>query len=547
VTIAHDGSRIAYLAEEQATDRLAVYVRNLDQLDAQQIPGSQLPKGSTQVGNGATPFFSPDGKSIGFRTRDGIMRVLLAGGPPSQILSDPAAFLGAEWEPGETLLYAGGLSVLYRVSATGGGVPRRLNLDPPEGTHYTSPRGLPGTTAVLSTQLRGMPQVQSVVVLDPEVGRPRVLVEQGGSAVFATSGHLVFQRGTTLMAAPFDVNRLVITGAASPVQDGVSPMDWDLSRNGTLIYIPMTANAPVSGTLVWMNRAGRVVGSAIDRPVKNPQHVRLSPHGRQLALTSGGDETLSFAEGTEIWIHDLSGRPARPLVQKRRNGYPVWSPDCARLAFTSGGPGARPVYWLPADASNQEPVRVDSGAAISFATEWLADDQMLVATRVPGAEWDIRITPAAGGSSQALVATKDLERAARLSPDRQWLAYESDRSGRFEIWVGPFSPGAGAPVLVSRDGGRQPVWSRDGKELFYLQADRLMAVAVKGRAERFEFDPAAQLFTVPYVVDGAYDVAADGRFLMIQPTAASGAAPAPGEIVVVQNWHEELKRLVPTN
>jgi hypothetical protein len=101
-------------------------------------------------------------------------------------------------------------------------------------------------------------------------------------------------------------------------------------------------------------------------------------------------------------------------------------------------------------------------------------------------------------------------------------------------------------VRVSQDGGRQPVWSRDGKELFYLQADRLMAVAVKGRAERFEFDRAAELFTVPYVVEGAYDVAADGRFLMIQPTAQSGATPAPGEIVVVQNWDQELKRLVPT-
>jgi hypothetical protein len=215
------------------------------------------------------------------------------------------------------------------------------------------------------------------------------------------------------------------------------------------------------------------------------------------------------------------------------------------LAFTSGGSGALPVFWLPADASNQEPVRVDGGA-MGGATEWLADDRILVTTRVPGAEYDIRITPAAGGSSQALVATKDTERAARLSPGRQWLAYESDRSGRFEIWVGPFPPGAGAPVRVSQDGGRQPVWSRDGKELFYLQADRLMAVAVKGRAKRFEFDRAVELFRVPYVVEGAYDVAADGRFLIIQPTGVSGAAHAPGEIVVVQNWDQELKRLVPT-
>jgi serine/threonine protein kinase len=539
VAIAPDGSRIAYLAEQDG-DRLAVYVRNLDQLDAQLIPGSQLPKRSTQAGNG-TPFFSPDGKSIGFRTRDGIMRVSLAGGPPSKILSDPAAFLGAEWEPGETLLYAGGLSVLYRVSATGGGVPRRLNLDPPEGTHYVSPRGLPGTTAVLATQLRGMPQVQSVVVLDPEVGRPRVLVEQGGPAVFATSGHLVFQRATTLMAAPFDVNRLVITGAASPVQEDVSPSDWDLSRNGTLVYIPMTANAPVSGTLVWMNRAGGVVGSAIERPVESPKYVRLSPHGRQLALISGGDPT-GLNGGDEIWIYDLSGRPALPLVQKNLNSALVWSPDAGRLAFTSGGAGSRPVFWLPADASNQEPVRVDFGGPIGYATEWLADDRMLVTTRVAGAGDDIRITPAAGGSYQALVATTDTERAARLSPNRRWLAYESDRIGRTEIWVGPFPPGAGAPVLVSQDGGSQPVWSRDGKELFYLRGDRLMAVAVKGGAENFEFDRAVELFTVPYVVEGAYDVAADGRFLMIRPTAMPGA----GEIVVVQNWPEELKQRVPT-
>ena len=160
------------------------------------------------------------------------------------------------------------------------------------------PRSLPGTAAVLLTQLHGIPRVQSVVVHDSGTRQPRVLVEQGGRAAFATSGHLVFQRGTTLMAAPFDVDRLVITGDAAPVQEGVRSGDWDLSRSGTLIYIPMTVNAPVSGTLVWMNRAGRVVGSAIDRPVENPRQVRLSPHGGQLALTSGGG--TDFMDGAEI-------------------------------------------------------------------------------------------------------------------------------------------------------------------------------------------------------------------------------------------------------
>jgi hypothetical protein len=158
---------------------------------------------------------------------------------------------------------------------------------------------------------------------------------------------------------------------------------------------------------------------------------------------------------------------------------------------------------------------------------------------VDGAEWDIRVTSTTGDPPRDLLATKDTERTARLSPSGRWLAYESNRSGRDEIWVAPYPPDGGAPVRVSRDGGKQPVWSHNGRELYYLQSNRLMAAAVETSKAELTFKRAVELFAIPLVIDGAYDVAEDGRFLTIRPTSSSSPPSEP--IVVVQNWHEELK------
>jgi serine/threonine-protein kinase len=203
------------------------------------------------------------------------------------------------------------------------------------------------------------------------------------------------------------------------------------------------------------------------------------------------------------------------------------------------------IFHLSADGTGRDPQRVNGGAARSYASDWLRDGQLLVFVGVDGAEWDVRIASTTGDPPRDLLATKDTERTARLSPNRRWLAYESNKSGRAEIWVAPYPPASGAPVPVSQNGGNQPVWSRNGRELFYLQGNRLMAAAVERTGAGFVFKLALELFAIPLVIDGAYDVAQDGRFLIIQPTSPS--SPTSDGIVVVQNWHEELKRLVPAD
>jgi prepilin-type processing-associated H-X9-DG protein len=542
LAISPDGTRVAYLGLDRLEGQLALYIRDLDTLEARRIPGSELPFPSTQSGTGATPFFSPDGASIGFRTREGIMRTALAGGPPVKIMDDPPrGFFGAAWAPDDTVIYSH-TNALYRVSAAGVGAPERLSTLPEEGTFYWMSTLLPTGRAALYRLERGKPRVASLGVIDLQTRQQRVLFEHGGGAVVAfVDGHLVFMRGTTLMAASFDMDRVSVIGNALPVLEGISHDDWAVSRTGTLAYIPSGVATPFA-TLVWMNREGRVLGSALSQPIENPMFPRLSPDAARLALISG-------ANGSALSIHAFDGRPPLPLFQGGANSDPVWSPDGSQVAFASGEAGRRSVYWVPSDGSAREPQSVDSGVAIANPDAWLADGQLLLTARVPGAEWDIRVAPVASGSPRDVVATKDFEKDATTSPDGRWFAYESNRSGRPEIWGRALS--GGAAVRLSENGGKAPVWSRDGRELFYIQGDKLMAIAVTPGREGLAFKAAVELFALPRVLFGqgldgssrSYDVAPDGRFLVIQPTPPTD--PTLPSIVVVQNWDQELKRLVP--
>jgi Tol biopolymer transport system component len=291
-----------------------------------------------------------------------------------------------------------------------------------------------------------------------------------------------------------------------------------------------------------MNRNGQVIGSAVGQPLENPRSPRLSPDGTRLALVTGPEE---FGKST-LLIYDFGGRPPLPLFQKGIRGATVWSPDGSRIAFTSGAPGTWSVYWMPSDGRAQEPSRLDAGAGVpmAFPSSWLRNDRLLLNALVPGNDWDIRAASLAGGPAQDVIATKDLERDATVSPDGAWVSYESDRSGRFEIWARPVS--GGASMRVSENGGRHSLWSRDGQELFYVQNQTLMAVPVQRRAGGFVFGKAVELFQLPRLSQESsrarpYDVSADRRFLVIQPESTSASA----NIVIVQNWDQQLKRLVP--
>jgi hypothetical protein len=540
VTISPDGKRIAYFADNPDNNRTSLYVRELDGLDARQIPGTEL-----QGAGNMNPFFSPDGKWIGYRhPQRGIVRVSVDGAPPVKLLDDPGGFLGAVWGSDDAITLSTG-DQLLRTSAGGSGTTTPLNE--PGTQVYASPVLLPGERAVLFGLIDG--STERVAVLDLDTGEQKIVVDGGQNATYVPTGHLVFARGTTLMAVPFNLAELSVTGEPVAMLQGVrhpnaqNAADYALSATGTLVYVPGGESSGGTGfAVVWVDRTGRVLERAIDELVEFARDPRLSPDGTRLALTTG-----PINQGS-LWVYDLRGRPPIPLAVGDDNRAPVWSPDGKQIAFlkatANGG-----VNVTRADGSlpSPRPLRADGVRAMPYV--WSsADELLLISPQQSNRGNDIIATRAAEvGDVREVVATDDAEFDPALSPDGSWLAYVSSRTGDNEIWVKGYPDGVA--VRVSRDGGTEPRWSADGHELFYLQGNSVMSVAVEA-GDEFSFRAPVMLFsgaffTVPTPTARTYDVAADGRFLMIQTTTDPRDPTKLDSIVVVQNWIEELKQRVP--
>jgi serine/threonine-protein kinase len=459
----------------------------------------------------------------------------LESGAPIKVADYPDAFGGATWGSGGTLIFSSGRSLL-RVSAGGGGAPEPLTAPSQGAAVQLSPRLLPGERAVIFTR-RDESGPHRLVALDLATGEEETLLEDASDVFYTATGHLVFARAGTLMAVPFDTERLAIAGEAVALLEGVrdSPTiaaDFALSATGTLVYVPA---APAASALVWVDRSGQVVERAIPDLALDPR-PSLSPDGRQVAVRTGP------VNDQAVWIYDLGGRPPILLADDGNYSWPVWSPDGSQVAFNSNRSGSWDLYTTPVDGSVGEPrpLRPITGGV------FLWSQGELIAQRSPADASDIDIVAVPLDSNsdvRDVVATEDEEFHPALSPDGHWLAYVSTRTGLPEVLVKGYPDGVAR--RLSLNGGREPRWSADGRELFYLQGSAMMAVSVSTEGE-LSFEPPMQLFvaTTQRILTGSqvssYDVARDGRFLMIEPLDATGAS-----IVVVQNWFEELKRRVP--
>ena len=530
IAISPDGTHLVYAAgPSNLTTQL--YVRALDGLEANPIPGT---------GGGGDPFFSPDSQWIGFTTPGKLMKLSLRGGAPVSLVDlNFAGFFGASWgSRGRIALVPQLFGPVQQIPDTGGNLQPLTRLDKVEGTHRW-PEFLPDGKSILFTALQSA-NTSNISAQMLGTGERRDLRLTGSFPHYAPSGHLVYVQGTNLMAVPFNPQRLAITGAAVPVIVGVLSAggiaQYSFSLTGTLIYVPGSVQA-AGLKLVWVDRKGT------EQPLPAPAHnyvlPKVSPDGRRVAV--GIEESDS-----QIWLYDL-GRDTltRLTLEGNANIDPVWTPDGKRVVFK--GTGNR-LFWQPGDGSAGAEALTNSELATNNVPgSWTPDGQVLVFMEInPNTGYDLYTLPLKDGKPRPFLRTPSLETAPRFSADGHFIAYASDESGRIEIYVRPY-PGPGGKWQISTEGGSEPVWNPNGKELFYRSGNKVMAVEITTQPI-FSAGKPRMLFEGPYVPSprsfADYDVSPDGqRFLMLK---RSEEAQAPAEINVVLNWFEELKQKVPT-
>ena len=549
VAISPDGLHIVYVSGPTLTESVLMV----------RPPGvlTGRPLEATASLLAVSPFISPDNQWVGFYVFNArtLQRVSILGGPaiPIGVLPGPGSLQGASWGADDTIIFGtSDPSGLWRVPA-GGGEPEELTTPEAElgEVNHAWPEILPGGHAVLFAILSsGSVETAQIVVRNLETGDQTVLIRGGSPPRYSPTGHIVYGIDGTLRAVPFDLDRLEVAGNPVSVLDDVSTKasgaaEFAFSSDGSLVYVTGAGGTGGrEGTLVWVNRDGRGVEPIADDPLEYPRHLRLSPDGHRLALTIGPRD-----EG-DLWVYDLEGRPPTPLTFEGDNTSPVWMRGGTRVAFHSRRAGVRNLFSMPADGSTLDPEPLLTGPNPQSPASWSPDGRELIFIELrPETGNDILALPIEGEGEPRVVAdTKYNERHAVLSQGGRWLAYVSDVTGRPEIWVLPY-PGPGAPTRISQNGGLTPVWSRDARELFYLEGAKMMAVAVETQPE-FRFQPPEELFEGGFVtypnVSRIYDVAPDGRFVMIHSAAAAttGTDALP-EVIFVQNWFEELKARVP--
>jgi eukaryotic-like serine/threonine-protein kinase len=529
IAISPDGTRLVYAAGP-STLATQLYIRDMDGLEARPIPGTE---------HGLNPFFSPDGQWIGYAEGGKLMKVSLGGGAPV-ILAEVSAgeFSSASWGNQGMIAFALGTSVqLQQVSDTGGTPQALTHLDIGEGSHE-APDLLPGGKAVLfAISKPGAPT--KLVAQSLTTGERRDLIQSGGQGLYAPSGHLVYAQGANLMAAPFDPQRLAITGTAVPVIAGVlfdrGVAQYDFSSTGTLVYVPGSVQG-ARFKLVWVDRKG--TEQAVPAPAHNYVLPRVSPDGNRVA--AGIEEADS-----QIWLYDLNRDTLTRLTfEGTGNIDPLWTPDGKRIAFKGSG---NRLFWQPADGSGAaEPLTNSELSGNNVPGSWTPDGQVLAFMEInPSTGYDIFTLPLKDRKPQPFIRTPSLETAPRFSPDGRYIAYASDESGRLEIYVRPY-PGPGGKWQISTEGGSEPVWNPKGRELFYRVGKKMMAVDVATEGA-FSAGKPKVLFEGTYVPTPRsfpdYDVSPGGqRFLMLKADEEA----TPTQINVVLNWFEELKQKVPT-
>jgi serine/threonine protein kinase/Tol biopolymer transport system component len=522
LAISPDGSRVVYAANRR------LYVRPLDSADATALPNTDDATG---------PFFSPDGQSIGFVQNGHILKVSLAGGAPVRVADFGFFVAGARWTADGTIVFADASRGVFRVNSAGGTPAQLVAAEP--GQVVVSPEMLPGNEWVIYTQTSLTSARLQTAAYSVKTGQRKLIVEDGAGTYLPT-GHLLFGTpGLGYFVAPFDPARAQMTGPQIALQIPMDQVVVDVSRNGTLVS---TKGLPDSQrTPVWITRDGKPSPLTLGRgPYRFP---RLSPDGTRLALA----QTDLTGNKSDIWLYDLTSSSSTRLTFDEQSGFPVWTSDGRRITFSTLA-GQRlqlslQLFIREADGTGR-PTPLATGRFNRYPYAWIANSTKLIFTELRDTGLDIgELDTGAGGKERMLLSSPASETRPDVSPDGQWLAYTSNETGRDEIYVRPLPDIDAGKWQVSTAGGHSPMWISGGRELVYRAPGHIMSVGIpSGRP--FRFEAPRMLFADRYANDTggrSYDVARDGRFLMLKDEGNS-----TDQIEIVFNWFEELKRALQT-
>ena len=525
------GTHLVYVAQRDASPRL--YLRQLDTFETREIPGTE---------DALSPFFSPDGQWIGFAAQGKLKKVSITAGQPI-VLADSPVLFGGTWGPDDTIVFAATDVGLSRVSSSGGPVTQVTTLDGKtgEGGHLW-PEFLPdGKSILLTVGTAGTNMERARIVLQPLAGGPRrTLVQSGTNPHYLPSGHIVYSVAGTVMAVPFDLATGTVTGTGVPVLDGVAqtPLgaaQLSASPTGALAYVPGGVRSPMRA-LVWLDRRGQATPLPLPpRPYWSP---RLSPDGRRIAV---GIEGATH----DVWVSDVERDTLTRLTFGSDNYLPVWSPDGTRIAFQSNRTGPWNIFWAPVDRSSSEEQLVgseDTPVPSSFSPDGQTLTYFAMNPQTSADVWLVSVNQPR--TPRPFVNTSAIEASPEVSRDGRWIAYQSNQSGRDEVYVQRF-PDGGRLLQVTTGGGLYPRWSRDGRELFFWTGTALGVVSVEA-GDEFRHSNPRELFKTTFAVvapSAPYDVAPDGqRFVFIRDDSRQ---LGPTQVNFVQGWLEELSRRVP--
>ena len=552
VALSPDGTQLAFVSgTPPGWVEQRIYLRRLDQWTQQPIPGTE---------KGLNPFFSPDGKWLGFGVVGKLLKVnlSLAGGEPEEICNCNAAY-GIAWGGDDKIFFSGGNRRISRVSASGGEPEEITQLDEEaREVSHRLPYILPNNRAVLFTALRYRAffddeKRAQIFVKSFETGERKLLIEGGSDARYVPTGHVVFARKGRLLAVPFDLESLEVTGPEVPVLDTINHSiytghslretgvaQFSFSKSGTLAYVAGSVFPEIKRQAVWVDRQGR------EEPLEvEPRWYlsgRVSPDGRHVLLTGGYPPK-------DVWLFDRNRKLLRRQTFEGNQSYAVWGPGPDHFTFGSDREGPSALFAKKVDSEPGEVEKLQTTSE-SLASSW--DNQRLLFTvfnRNTGSDISILSSE---GMVEPFLQTRFFELYPEFSPDGRWIVYVSNQSGRPEVYVSP-STGSGQSVQLSIQGGSSPAWSRDGREVFYRQDRKFFAVKIYINGNRLTADPPTELFgnvESRYAGSGpvrSYDVAPDGRFLVLKEEGNVRTAATeqhfPTRIRIVQNWFEELKRL----